>query len=93
MYKRKIFIVEDLSQAHGLNHYSNKVFKGDLSIFSLYPGKNLGANGDAGIIITNNKVYYKKLKMFRNSKVGLKNINIALFLATICGWTPFKPLY
>ena len=64
--KRKIFIVEDSSQAHGLNHYSNKVFKGDMSIFSLYPGKNLGANGDAGIIITNNKVYYKKLKMLRN---------------------------
>jgi dTDP-4-amino-4,6-dideoxygalactose transaminase len=64
--KRKIFIVEDASQAHGLNHFSNRVFKGDLSIFSLYPGKNLGANGDAGIIITNKKKDYIKLKKLRN---------------------------
>lgn len=64
--KKKIKIIEDSSQAHGLNHYSNKVFKGDLSIFSLYPGKNLGANGDAGIIVTNNLNYYEKLKMLRN---------------------------
>ena len=60
--------MEDSSQAHGLNHFSNKVFKGDLSIFSLYPGKNLGANGDAGIIITNKIEYFKKLKMLRNCK-------------------------
>jgi dTDP-4-amino-4,6-dideoxygalactose transaminase len=64
--KRKISIVEDASQAHGLNYFSNKVFKGEMSIFSLYPGKNLGANGDAGIIITNKSEYHKKLKMLRN---------------------------
>lgn len=61
-----IFIVEDASQAHGLNHYCNNVFKGDLSIFSLYPAKNLGAYGDSGIIITNKKNYYDKLKKLRN---------------------------
>ena len=37
----------------------------DISCFSLYPGKNLGVYGDAGIITTNNKSIFKKLK-FRN---------------------------
>ncbi len=64
--KKKIFIIEDASQAHGLNYYSKKVFIGDFTIFSLYPAKNLGANGDAGIIITNKKNDYIKLKMIRN---------------------------
>ena len=36
----------------------------DISCFSLYPGKNLGAYGDAGIITTNNYEIYRKLKKF-----------------------------
>jgi dTDP-4-amino-4,6-dideoxygalactose transaminase len=64
--KRKIKIIEDASQAHGLNHFCKNVFKGDIIIFSLYPAKNLGANGDAGIIITNQKKYYSKILRLRN---------------------------
>jgi dTDP-4-amino-4,6-dideoxygalactose transaminase len=64
--KKKIKIIEDASQAHGLNHFSKKVFGGDMSIFSLYPAKNLGANGDSGVIITNNKNYHSKILKMRN---------------------------
>jgi len=64
--KKKIKIIEDASQAHGLNHLSNNVFKGDIIIFSLYPAKNLGANGDAGVIITNDKNIYNKILKLRN---------------------------
>lgn len=64
--KKKIKIIEDASQAHGLNLFTKKVFKGDMSIFSLYPAKNLGANGDSGVIITNNKNYYSKILKMRN---------------------------
>jgi dTDP-4-amino-4,6-dideoxygalactose transaminase len=64
--KKKIKIIEDASQAHGLNYFSKNVFKGDIIIFSLYPAKNLGANGDAGVIITNNKDYYFKILKMRN---------------------------
>ena len=39
---------------------------GDISCFSLYPGKNLGAYGDAGIITTNNNILYQKLRKLRN---------------------------
>ena len=69
---KKIFIVEDASQAHGAYDYSSgkkgeKVgAQGDIACFSLYPGKNLGAYGDAGIITTNNKKLNDYIKTFRN---------------------------
>ena len=39
---------------------------GDVSIFSFYPGKNLGAYGDAGAICTNDNQLYEKIMMLRN---------------------------
>ena len=62
--KNEIFIIEDASQAHGgyFKHTSQKVGSlADLSCFSLYPGKNLGAYGDAGIITTNNKFLKERI--------------------------------
>jgi len=70
--RKKITIIDDCSQAHGAYDYTKKNNKkiigsyGDISCFSLYPGKNLGAYGDAGIITTNNEKYYKVIKKLRN---------------------------
>lgn len=64
---KKIYLIDDCSQAHGA--YLGKSAVGslaDISCFSLYPGKNLGAYGDAGIISTNNKDFYNRIKNFRN---------------------------
>ena len=72
-----IKIIDDCSQAHGAE-YKNKRKVGslaDISCFSLYPAKNLGAYGDAGIITTNNKKYYIKLIKFRNLGSGKKFIH------------------
>ena len=54
-FKKKIFVIEDASQAHGA-HINGKMAGsfGDLAVFSCYP-ENLGSIGDAGIITTNSK--------------------------------------
>ena len=65
--RKNIIIIDDCSQAHGGKLNNKRVGSlADISCFSLYPGKNLGAYGDAGIITTNNKFFYKKIKNFRN---------------------------
>ena len=73
--KKKIYIIEDASQAHGAfetstipNHKQTRKAGslGDIGCFSLYPGKNLGAYGDAGIITTNNKKFFEYMNKFRN---------------------------
>jgi len=65
--KYKCYIIEDGSQAHGARCYGKSIgADSDMCAFSLYPGKNLGAAGDAGIIICNNMGYNEKLKSLRN---------------------------
>lgn len=66
--KKKIFIIDDCAQAHGAKDDKGKNVGSlaNISTFSLYPGKNLGAYGDAGIITTNNKYYYSLLRKLRN---------------------------
>jgi len=61
------YIIEDASQAH-FAICNNKLIGefGCMTAYSLYPGKNLGACGDAGIITTNNENHYKKLLELRN---------------------------
>lgn len=60
-------LIEDSAQAHGskLNGNGPGHF-GDIATYSFYPGKNLGAFGDAGSINTNNEELYKKAKMLVN---------------------------
>jgi len=65
--KYDCLILEDASQAHGSIVLNKKVGGlGDISAFSLYPGKNLGAAGDAGIITTNDEELFNKAKALRN---------------------------
>jgi dTDP-4-amino-4,6-dideoxygalactose transaminase len=61
--KKKIILIEDCAQAFG-SYYLNKPVGtyGDISCFSFYPTKNLGALGDGGAIWTKNKKIYKFFK-------------------------------
>jgi len=61
-----IYIIEDASQAHGSSiGHQNAGSLGDISVFSFYPTKNLGAYGDGGIVMTNTPEIAKTLKSMR----------------------------
>jgi dTDP-4-amino-4,6-dideoxygalactose transaminase len=63
----KLKVIEDAAQAHGATYKGRRVGSlGDVACFSFYPGKNLGAYGDAGAIVTNNPELAKKAKMLAN---------------------------
>jgi dTDP-4-amino-4,6-dideoxygalactose transaminase len=63
----KLFIIEDAAQAHGATYKGRPIGgHGDLCCWSFYPGKNLGAYGDAGAITTNSSKLAKKIKALRN---------------------------
>ncbi len=66
-HKYNLYVVEDCAQAHGAK-YKGKVIGsfGDVAGFSFYPGKNLGALGDAGATVTNNKEIADKVRALGN---------------------------
>jgi dTDP-4-amino-4,6-dideoxygalactose transaminase len=75
--KHNLFVIEDAAQAHG-SQFSENEKAGNLShagAFSFYPGKNLGALGDAGAITTNDDALAAVLFSMRNygSKVKYEN--------------------
>ena len=65
--KHKVFIVEDCAQAHGAEINGQRIGSfGDIACYSFYPGKNLGAYGDAGAITTNSEELATKCRMIAN---------------------------
>jgi len=64
--KHKLPLVEDTAQAHGAKYKGKTVGTfGEISCFSFYPGKNLGACGEGGALVTNNAAYDKRARSLR----------------------------
>lgn len=65
--RHKLKIVEDCAQSHGASFRGKMTGTfGDIGCFSFYPTKNLGAFGDGGAIVTDNKEIAQKVRIFRN---------------------------
>lgn len=65
--KYKLYVIEDCAQAHGARYKGKKVGTfGDSAGFSFYPGKNLGALGDAGAAVMNSKDLSDKVRALGN---------------------------
>lgn len=71
--KYNLFVIEDACQAHGAEYFSKKEnawrragSMGKAAAFSFYPGKNLGACGEAGAITTNDEAMAARMKMIRD---------------------------
>lgn len=60
-------VIEDAAQAHRSEYKGQRVGSiGDLGCFSFYPGKNLGAYGEGGMVVTNNPEYAHTIRMLRD---------------------------
>lgn len=102
--KHNLWIVEDCAQAHLATYKGQQVGTfGAASTYSFYPGKNLGAMGDAGAVVTNDKALAEKMAMLArhgglvkhhhqiegiNSRLdGLQAAILSVKLRHLAGWT------
>jgi dTDP-4-amino-4,6-dideoxygalactose transaminase len=65
--RRNLLVVEDAAQAHGAQYKGRPVGAlGDIGCFSFYPGKNLGAYGEGGAVVTNDERLAHRVRLLRD---------------------------
>jgi dTDP-4-amino-4,6-dideoxygalactose transaminase len=65
--KHGLIVIEDAAQAHGAEYKGKRCGSlGDMGCFSFYPGKNLGAAGEGGMVVTANPEFARTLRMLRD---------------------------
>jgi dTDP-4-amino-4,6-dideoxygalactose transaminase len=76
-----LFVIEDAAQAHGAEYRGRKAgILGDAGCFSFYPGKNLGAFGEAGAVVTSDAELRGKIQVLRDHGQARK------YYHTMVGW-------
>jgi len=66
-HRHGLKVIGDAAQAHGSTYKGQPIATlADITCFSFYPGKNLGAYGDGGALVTNNETWAKAARMFAN---------------------------
>ena len=65
--RHHLTVIEDAAQAHGAQYKGSRVGGiGNMGCFSFYPGKNLGAYGEGGMVVTGNPDYAQTIRMLRD---------------------------
>lgn len=76
-----LYVIEDACQAHGAEYKGRRVGTlGDTACFSFYPGKNLGAFGEAGAIVTGSAELHEKISMLRDHG------QVRKYFHSVVGW-------
>jgi dTDP-4-amino-4,6-dideoxygalactose transaminase len=78
---RGLRVIEDAAQAHGAGYHGRRAGSlGDAGCFSFYPGKNLGAFGEAGAVVTNDRELAEKIRILRDHG------QVRKYQHTMIGW-------
>ena len=74
--RHNVLVIEDAAQAHGAEYKGRRAgTMGALACFSFYPGKNLGAYGEAGAVVTNDEKYVDVIKQLRDQGQSAKYLH------------------
>jgi dTDP-4-amino-4,6-dideoxygalactose transaminase len=77
--KHNLLVIEDAAQAHGANYKGRRVGSlANISCFSFYAGKNLGAYGEGGAVVTGNDEYAHKIRILRDCGCEQKYVHQVL---------------
>ena len=79
--KHSLRVIEDCAQAHGALYRGRRVGAwGDMACFSFYPTKNLGALGDGGMVVTDNRELADRARLLREYGWAERNVS------SVAGW-------
>jgi dTDP-4-amino-4,6-dideoxygalactose transaminase len=79
--RHSLHVIEDAAQAHGAEYMGRRAGSvGILGCFSFYPGKNLGACGEAGAVVTDDEELARRMRVFRDHGQPKK------YMHSVIGW-------